>query len=91
MMLKFGRRFLGVEKEDDDTKQAVYHPHTVQQIVSKYRLRRLFDCARLRNIYWAGRTNGVASVQLLQDLADWVEAEFASRNHEVACVVTWCP
>jgi hypothetical protein len=87
--LTMGRRFLGANWWDNDTQQYVWRPQTVANLVEKYRLRRLLDCKKLRKICWDGKTNGNGSVQVLQDLAEWVEAEFAAKNHHVECVVTW--
>jgi hypothetical protein len=58
VLLTFRRRSLGVELVNDNTQQAFYHPHTVEQFVRKYRRQRLLDCAKVRKIYWDGKTNG---------------------------------
>jgi hypothetical protein len=64
-------------------------PKTVEQLVEKYRLRRLLDCDKLRNIRWDGQREFGAAVPVLYDLADWVKSEFAKKNQRVECVVTW--
>jgi hypothetical protein len=65
-------------------------PKTVEELVGKYRLRRLLDCEKLRKIHLYGRYRYDGPMQVLRDLADWVTAEFEKQDHRVECVVTWC-
>jgi hypothetical protein len=62
---------------------------TVPELVDKYRLDRLLYCFRLRKVILDGRHGGLGSVQVLDDLADWIKAEFEEKYHTIECEVRW--
>ncbi|KAH7091552.1 hypothetical protein FB567DRAFT_546265 [Paraphoma chrysanthemicola] len=70
--------------EDDMPSQKKVH-----ELVDKYRLHRLLDCGKLRTIRWDGCRGYGGPLQNLHDLAAWVEAEFAKKNHRIQTFVTW--
>lgn len=87
--MTFARWRLQVEECDEENEQDADRDRTVAVLVEKYRLRRLLDCGNLRKIHWAGRYGYGWPVRVLTDLANWVEAEFAKKNHRVETIVTW--
>ncbi|KAF2703851.1 hypothetical protein K504DRAFT_507761 [Pleomassaria siparia CBS 279.74] len=71
---------------------------TVDEIVAFFGLEKIFECRKLRDIYWDGIGHwGMedyfqrgALRSLLHQLASWVEAEFLRRNDQkVKNVVKW--
>jgi hypothetical protein len=69
----------------------IWTEKTVQELVEKYRLARLLDCRNLRKVVFDGRHGYLGSAKVLDDLADWVKAEFAKKNHSIQCEVRWRP
>jgi hypothetical protein len=72
-------------------KFGLRHLHfSVQELLEKYRLRRLLDCENLETVHLDGKDYGYCMApEVLDHLADWIKAEFASKNREVNCFVTW--
>lgn len=86
--LTMGRRFLGVRYLDIDGEEYVYQGYSVSRLVEKYRLRRLLDCNQLRVIHWHGLYMIPESCQVLQNLADWIKAEFECHGRKIRCNVS---
>jgi hypothetical protein len=79
--------FLGLYRPESCSKDDV-----ISRVVERYHLRRLLDCENLRVIHWQGECKDCyykrfAHTRVLQYLTDWTEAEFATRNHHVKCIV----
>jgi hypothetical protein len=89
--MTFGRRHFQKEGTDHDSGVQVMRLLSVEELVEKYRLRRLLDCMYLRKVHLDGKYYTSAPPKVLRDLADWLEAEFASKNHHIKCEVTWRP
>jgi hypothetical protein len=62
---------------------------SVEELLEKYRLRRLLDCENLETVHLDGKDYGYIAPEKLDHLADWIKAEFASKNRQVNCFVTW--
>lgn len=86
--MTFGRYYLLHTIYNDDGL-GTSSPYSVDELVTKYRLRRLLDCQNLRTVYFLGKNRGFEDLAVLQDLADWVDGEFASLKRLVECKVTW--
>ncbi|KAH7081246.1 hypothetical protein BKA63DRAFT_530367 [Paraphoma chrysanthemicola] len=76
-------------KYDEINEDFVQSHKTVPELVDKYRLLRLLDCGKLRTIRRDGCRGYGGPLTNLHDLAAWVEAEFAKKNHRIQTVVTW--
>jgi hypothetical protein len=84
MRITMGRRFLGTTDTNGN-----YTEKTVQELVDKYRFDRLLDCGKLRKIILDGKHGPFGSVKVLDDLANWIKAGFAKKNHGIECEVRW--
>lgn len=87
LRITLGRRFLGTSVFKDSI--LTYQPHSIDMLVTKYRLRRLLDCHHLDKVSFRGLHYGHNPEPVLQDLANWVQAEFAKLNRMVECTVSW--
>jgi hypothetical protein len=87
--LTFRKTGLGkyVREEIGDVEN--FLEHTVDQLIAKYRLSRLLDCASLQEIHWDVSHFGDGPTPVSQRLADRIKAEVAGRNHPLECKVTW--
>jgi hypothetical protein len=62
---------------------------SVEELVEQYRLRRLLDCENLNTVHLDGKHYGYVPPDKLDELADWIQAAFASNNRQVNCFATW--
>jgi hypothetical protein len=91
--LTFGARHLRqtVLTVTEDTEEWSVRPMSVEELVDRYRLRRLLDCENLRTIHLDGKHHFREEPEVLHDIAYWLKAEFAKINRQVECEVTWRP
>ncbi|EAT89740.1 hypothetical protein HBH56_018940 [Parastagonospora nodorum] len=86
--LTMGPRFIGYHVLDEDTGQYDHRFRSTEELVTKYHLRRLLDCERLRTVHWHGLWMTTEHERVLRGLANWVKAEFASRGRKTEYTVT---
>jgi len=86
--LTIGPRFIIFRAFEKDTGRHVYRARSTEELVAKYRLRRLLDCKMLRTVHWHGLWMTDQHERVLRGLADWIKAEFASRGRKTEYTVT---
>jgi hypothetical protein len=89
VQLKFWRSSLEDKTPIECSDSEWPEPHSVGYLVQRYRLRRLLDCKSLRYILWQGADSCRGSIEILQELADWMKVQFAKKNRVVGCSVFW--
>jgi hypothetical protein len=91
--MTFGARHLRqtVLTVTEDTEEWSTRPMSVEELVDRYRLRRLLDCKNLHTIRLDGKHHFRDEPEVLQDSADWLKEKFAKMNRQVKCEVTWRP
>lgn len=87
--LWFDRDHLKTPVKPEGVLYWIHKPLPVEEFVEYYHLRRLFDCEKLRLVYLDREPRGTGAVDGLQDLAEWIQAEFARPNQTFYCQVTW--
>jgi hypothetical protein len=75
----------------EDSREWSKRLMSVDELVDRYRLRRLLDCQNLNTIRLDGKHHWREEPEVLHDLGDWLVAEFQKINRQVKCDVTWRP